>query len=126
MTKRNITTISKLVILLISTSLFIAGCTSSQHRESVQVKISPNPAKPGQVAIVRISVDHLESWIPDFYIINKNDTSFIEYIHEEKCGKFELLYSNPGIYEFEGYVDYIDKHSVSRIEHYEIIFNVEE
>lgn len=113
----------RILILLL---LFQACTWSGKKQQTVQVTISPNPAKLNEVAIVKMSVEHKDGILPDFYIVHKRDTGLLNYNPEKDCAILELVNNKVGKYSYQGFVNFIDVNSVAQTAEYTINFEVEE
>lgn len=107
--------------------LVLQACSSKIEKDgSVQIKIDPDPVKVGEVAYVKLHLDHYKEIIPEFYIIYKGDTGQLRFYPEEGFAMLEMVNSNPGHYSYNGFVKYYKNQSTECVDQYTVNLEVVE
>ena len=113
----------KIIFLLL---IFQACSIPSEKQGIVQITIDPDPAKIGEVSLVKLHVDHKMDMPPDFFILHRGDTGQLDFKSEMDCAILELVNDNPGSYKYNGFVNFFDKDSIEQTTVFNIEFKVEE
>ena len=95
---------------LIYTSLLLlafTNCSSREEKSKVRISNSSDTISIGETIIGEFSYPCIDSILPQFYLINKNDTMLLLFDESKKAAIIEYEAINSiGYKEFSGYVEY--------------------
>ena len=96
------------LVIYISFSLLFFSCSSGRNKSVVQIINLKDTVETNETFMAKLSVPHLKTTSPSFYIIGKDDKFLLPYDNENDCAIFKGESSKIGERKFMGYVEFVD------------------
>jgi|GEM_PF-3722071 len=113
-------------IVFVFYSLFLFSCSQKKDNTIVQVVTLKDTVEVNETFMAKLSVPHLKTTIPYFYIIGNDENFLLPYDNEKDYAIFKGESSKIGERKFAGYVEFVDLKGHQKNESFVIIFYIKE
>jgi hypothetical protein len=116
----------KAIVFVVFISLLLFSCSQKKDNTIVQVIALKDTVEVNETFMAKLSVPHLKTTIPSFYIIGNDENFLLPYDNEKDYAIFKGESSKIGERKFAGYVEFVDLKGHQKNESFVITFYIKE
>jgi hypothetical protein len=114
------------LILFICITILFNSCNETRNSLTVSIETEKDTLLEYETFTARLSVPHLKTTIPSFYIIGNEDIFLLPYDNDDDYAIFQGRSNKLGERKFIGYVEFVDLKGNEKKESFVIKFYIKE
>ncbi len=114
----------RLLIILLSCILLVQSCKEYANNSKVVIVPKSDTIKINDTFEAELFIAHKDSFLPNFYIVNKEDTFLLPFDEVKNCAVFKAVGRKYGNSVYFGFVNYKNQEGTELKENFEIDYFV--